>query len=263
MQSSPAGAPRPEPASAPAFHDHFSERAAAYAAHRPSYPEALGDLLASLSPGRELAWDAGCGSGQATALLASRFARVVGTDASAAQLERAVGAPNVEYRRATADASGLPEASVDLALAAQAAHWFDLDAYYAEVSRVARPGGLVALATYGVVRIDPEVDAVLEPFYWEILRGFWPPERRHVEDGYRSLPFPFAELEPPPLEMVADWTLPALLGYVRTWSAVRALEKAGGGEALETLQSALAAVWGQPATPHRVRWPLSLRLGRL
>ena len=46
------------------FKDHFSEVAAAYAAHRPTYPPALVDLLARLAPARRLAWDAGCGSGQ-------------------------------------------------------------------------------------------------------------------------------------------------------------------------------------------------------
>lgn len=246
-----------------AFSDHFSERAAGYAAHRPTYPEALGDLLASLAPRRELAWEAGCGSGQATVLLATRFARVVAVDASARQLAHAPLAANVEYRCAVAEDSGLPDGSVDLVLAAQAAHWFDLDAYYAEVRRVARPGALVALASYATVRVDEAVDAVIEPFYSGVLRGYWPPERRHVEAGYRSLPFPFAEIDAPALELRALWSLPELLGYIRTWSAVGALEAADAAGALGGLEAGLAHAWGSPSTRRAIRWPLTLRLGRV
>jgi len=59
------------------FHDHFSQVAAGYAVHRPTYPAAVAALLAELAPRRDLAWDNGCGSGQLSVLLAGRFARVI------------------------------------------------------------------------------------------------------------------------------------------------------------------------------------------
>ena len=59
------------------------------------------------------------------------------------------------YRVAPAEASGLDDASCDLVVAAQAAHWFDLPRYWAEVARVLKPGGLAALVGYGLLRIDP------------------------------------------------------------------------------------------------------------
>lgn len=196
------------------FKDHFSERAAGYAAHRPTYPAALVDFLAEVAPRRGLAWDAGCGSGQLSVLLAERFRRVVATDASAEQIAKATPHPNVDYRYAPAEASGLPDAVVDLAVAAQAAHWFDLPAYSAEVRRVTRPGSVVALVTYGLMTVDDEVDPVVRRFYSEVLGPYWPPERRHVEDGYRSLPFPFDEMETPKLEIRVDWAFADLVGYV-------------------------------------------------
>ena len=67
-----------------AFKDHFSDLAAGYAAHRPTYPKGLVDYLAGLAPARRLAWDCGCGSGQLSTLLADAFERVTATDASAA-----------------------------------------------------------------------------------------------------------------------------------------------------------------------------------
>ncbi len=242
------------------FKDHFSEVAAAYAAHRPTYPAALVDFLARLAPEQRLAWDAGCGSGQLSVLLAGRFDRVVATDASAEQIARAALHPKVEYRCGPAGVSGLPVGVVDLATAAQAAHWFDLPAYYAEVRRVTRSGGIVALITYGVVTAGADLDAVIQPFYRDVLGSYWPPERRHV--GYRSLPFPFAELDALALEIRLDWRLEDLVGYVATWSAVWALQQAEGPGPFATFRRALADVWGAAAI-RRVRWPLALRVGRV
>jgi len=243
--------------------DYFSQVAAGYAAHRPTYPAAVVDLLAGLAPGRDLAWDSGCGSGQLSVPLAGRFARVIATDTNAEQIARGRTHRRVKYRRAPAEASGLPDAVVDLAVSAQAAHWFDLPGYYAEVRRVARPGAIVALLTYGRIRVDADVDPLIERFYGGVLGRYWPPGRRFVEDGYRSLPFPFEEIPVPPLEMSAQWALGAFFGYVGTWSATQALERAEGRGPIETFQRDLANVWGPAGTVRPVLWDLTLRAGRL
>lgn len=245
------------------FKDHFSALAAGYAAHRPTYPAALADFLAGASPRAGLAWDAGCGSGQLSTLLAARFERVVATDASPEQIAQAAPHPRVEYRVAPAEAGGLPDAAADLAVAAQAAHWFDLERYYAEVRRVARPGALVAIVCYGALRVDGEAGPVLRRFYTDALGPYWPPERRHVEDGYRSLPFPFAEIPAPRLEIRREWALADVFGYVRTWSAVRALEQAQGPAPLETFRRELARAWGGDDVTRTVTWPLAVRVGRV
>ena len=132
-----------------------------------------------------------------------------------------------------------------------------------EARRVARPGGLVALVTYAVMEVDPEVERLVERFYWETLDGHWPPERRLVEEGYRSLPFPFEPVEAPPLALEHRWDAGQLLGYVGTWSAVQSLRRAGRGDELERFGQELRAAWGDPAAARRIRWPLSLRLGRV
>lgn len=246
------------------FKDHFSSIAGGYSAHRPVYPRAVAEALAARSPGQGLAWDAGCGSGQLAVVLGEVFDRVIATDASAAQIAAAAPHARVHYAVAPAEASGLADGSVDCAVAAQAAHWFDLDAYYREVRRVARPGGLVALVTYAVVQVGAEVEQVIGDFYWKTLDGHWPPERRLVEEGYRSLPFPFEPVEAPALALEHRWNVEQLLGYVGTWSAVQSLGKARDGAAeLARFQAALRAAWGEPSTERLIRWPLSLRLGRV
>jgi SAM-dependent methyltransferase len=248
---------------APSFPDHFSRVAAVYAAHRPRYPDALVEFLARAGPRRELAWDCGCGSGQLSVGLASRFMRVIATDASAEQIAAAEPHPRVEYKRARAEASGLGDTTVDLAVAAQAAHWFDLDGYYAEVRRVARRGAIVALITYFVASIDDKIDPILWRFYAGPLGPHWPPERRHTEDGYRSLPFPFEEIEAPKLEMRMDGNLAQIFGYVETWSAVLSLERAQGRGPIEALRGEFARAWGAEETVRTMRWSLSMRAGRV
>lgn len=243
--------------------DYFSGVAGSYAEYRPRYPAALVDLLADLAPGRETAWDAGCGSGQLSVALAERFARVIATDASEQQLAQASAHPRVEYRRASAEASGIPSATVDLATAAQAVHWFDRPVYYQEVRRVCRPGALIALVTYNLFRITPELDRIIDHFYWQTIWHYWPPERRLVEAGYRTLDFPFAELSAPPLEIQAEWTLPHVLGFVSTWSALRGLERDRGGRVVEEFARELSGAWGAAETRRQVRWELAVRLGRV
>ena len=245
-----------------AFKDHFSSRAADYAAYRPTYPPELVDYLASVCPTSNLALDCGCGTGQLAVLLADRFKRVIATDASAQQIENAEPRERVTYRVAPAERSGLPDASADLVVAAQAAHWFDQPAFYAEARRVGRPGAILALVTYGVMRGDAVVNPVIQNFYENVVGPYWPPERRHVEEGYRSFDFPFEEFQAPPGDpRLVDFD--DLIGYVDTWSAVRGAERALGRSPVEDFRRDLGAVWGDPAARRGVMFPLSLRVGRI
>lgn len=245
------------------FKDHFSTRSADYAVYRPTYPRALADYLADQCEQTELALDVGCGTGQLSVLLAGRFKHVIATDASAQQVEKAEPHERVEYRGAPAEKSDLPGHSVDLITAAQAAHWFDLDAFYAEARRIGKPGAVLALITYGVIQADPEINPVIQHFYEEVVGPYWPLERRHVENGYCSLDFPFEEWAAPPLVIEVQWQASDLLGYVETWSAVRGLEKAQGREPLEQFQRDLLRFWNEPQRRRTIRFPLSLRVGRI
>jgi ubiquinone/menaquinone biosynthesis C-methylase UbiE len=246
-----------------AFKDHFSANSAGYADFRPRYPEALFDWLARQCAGHDHAWDCATGSGQAAVALAKRFARVTATDASPEQIGHAQAQPGVEYRVAPAEASGLPDACVDLLTVAQAAHWFDLDAFYVEARRVLKPGGLLALWGYEKLRLEPEPSRIVGHFYHGELDGFWPPERALVESGYRDLEFPFAAIEPPDFTMSADWSLDQLMGYFGTWSAVKNYRLARGMDPLPALRSRLESVWGSPDTRKNIQWPLFLRVGRV
>jgi SAM-dependent methyltransferase len=244
------------------FKDHFSRLAANYASFRPRYPPALFDYLAQSCRQRECAWDCACGSGQATLDLAARFACVIATDASGAQIAAAPPHPHVRYRVASAAACGLDSASVDIVTVAQALHWFEFAPFYAEVEPVLRPGGVLAVWTYGVVHVAGEsIDRLLQEFYWQTVQPYWPAERRLVESGYRGLSFPYAELTPPAFDMQEHWSLQQLIGYTRSWSATARYVEQNGADPAALLEQSLQPEWGDPDSLRRISWPLSVRIG--
>lgn len=245
------------------FKDHFSSASDRYAAYRPDYPAALYDWLAGLCREHETAWDCATGSGQAALGLAAHFHRVIATDASAEQIHHAQPHPAIDYRVAPAEASTLDAASLDLVTVAQAAHWFDLPRFYAEVARVLKPGGVIALWGYGRMVLPGELDAPFLRFYAQTVGHYWPPERTIIEDAYRGLAFPFAEIAAPAFFIEVDWTLDRLLDYVSTWSAVKRFQAARGCDPLPVLRAELAPLWRESGTTLRLRWPLFLRVGRV
>lgn len=244
------------------FKDHFSGHADEYARYRPGYPPALFEWLASQAPATRLAWDVGTGSGQAAVGLARHFDRVVATDAAAAQLNNAAVHERVLYKVASAEDAGLADGSVDLVTVAQAVHWFDFARFYAEVRRVLRAHGVIAIWTYGLARITPAVDAVVARYYTETVGRYWPPERRFVDEEYRTIPFPFDEFDAPAFRMALSWSLADLLGYLGTWSATKRYAQAHGVDPIDALREPLAGAWGREAV-RGVEWGLYVRVGRV
>jgi SAM-dependent methyltransferase len=244
------------------FQDHFSAGAAAYAASRPRYPDALFAWLAEEVPGCGLAVDLAAGSGQATEGLARRFDRVVAAEASLAQLAAGGRMPGVSRLVSLAEELPLAPRSADLITVAQALHWLDHPRLWSELERVLVPRGVVAVWCYDLLRIAPEIDQRLGRFYRETVGPFWAPERRMVEEGYRGVPFPFDELAAPPFAMTTGWTLAEVGEYLGTWSATRGFRRATGRDPVPDLLRELEPWWGDPAARRRVDFPLSLRVGR-
>ena len=243
------------------FKDHFSRQSAAYRRYRPAYPPELLEFVAARSPDRRLALDCATGSGQAAVGLARHFDRVLALDGSASQLATAEPHERVHYVASLAERLPVRDRSVSLVSAAQAFHWFDFDRFNAECRRVLVPGGVVAVWTYEKFRVDAAVDAVVDHFYTDVVGADWPAERRYVELGYRTLPFPWQEEAAPVFVLETDWDLEEVMGYLATWSAVQRCKDQLGRDPLPDLRPQLAALWPAAGT-RRLRWPIHMRVGR-
>ena len=227
------------------FKDLFSERPDAYARYRPTYPAAAFAWLAAQTPGTRLAVDVGTGNGQAAVALAAHFARVLGLDPSEAQLTNARAHPRVEYRPSRAEQLAADDASADALFVAQALHWFQHDAFFAEAGRVLVPGGVLA---------------VME-LYQGYLDAYSEPERKMVETRYRTIDFPFPELSVPSFDLRAAWSFEDLVGYLGTWSPLKRFRSERGFDPLEAIVPKLRVAWGD-AAERTVVWPFTVRAFR-
>jgi SAM-dependent methyltransferase len=245
------------------FKDHFSGHADSYAAFRPHYPPSLFEYLAGLCAEHIQAWDCATGNGQAARRLAPFFANVIATDASEQQIANASPCDKVEFRMAAAESSGLENHSVDLVTVAQALHWFDIDAFFAECQRVLKPGGVLAAWSYANCYIerasDGECNETVEKIFAEV-EDFWPPERKIVAGRYRSITLPFPEISADPFAMRASWQAGQMLGYMRTWSASQRYLRANGTDPTELFADELKRRWGPGQ--REVCWPLTLKVGK-
>ncbi len=252
---------RPDPGVSAGFVDRFSEQAAVYRAARPTYPQELFEALAAAAPGRDLAWDAGTGNGQAAAGLAVHFARAHATDPSAEQIAQAMPHERVAFAVERAERVSLPDGAADLVLAAQSMHWFDLERFYAEAARVLKPGGILAAVGYDWMYVSPGIDAHINRRLLPPLEPHWAPQNRILWDGYRSIPFPGEALRPGAFAIYLDWAFADVRGYVLSWSAVRDFIAAGGEAALTVILDEIGALWG--AERRRIAMPLHLRVARI
>ena len=247
----------------PPFHDHFSTGSAAYAAHRPRYPEALYQFIASLAPAHTCCWDVGTGSGQAAVALANHFDRVIATDASENQIASAQPSERVEYRVALAEDSGLDAHIADAITVAQAMHWFNLARFAHEASRVARPGTPLVAWTYDVPRVSADIDPIIDEFHNITVGDYWPKQRHDPLERYVNIHFPFPQISAPEFQMRSEWTLDAFLAFVRTWSAVKRCIEANGADPVIDFAAALRPRWGDPSSPRPVTAVLTVKAWRI
>jgi len=253
----------PPPPRARARGDHFSAVSSGYAEFRPRYPRELYEFVAAVAPNHALAWDCGAGSGQASVDLAESFRQVVASDVSPAQIAQAPSHPRISWIVSTAEAAPIVKKSVDTVTVAQALHWFDHARFYGEVRRVAVPGAAVVAWSYAAPRMDGPPGAILRHLMFETLSGYWPPERRYVDEEYRSIPFPFERIESPGLRLDDQWPLAQLAGYMRTWSATARYRMQRGVDPVVDVETELRGVWGDPEERRAISWPIFVLAGRV
>ncbi len=245
------------------FVDLFSEKAQLYAAARPRYPEALFAFIAEFAPARRRAWDCGTGNGQAAVSLASYFAEVCASDPSAEQIAHAIAAAGVSYSVQRAEETHFPDRHFDVICVAQALHWFEFKAFFAEVRRVAVPHAAFVAWGYDQLRVAPDFDACFQTVVLDALLPFWPAQNRLLWNGYTDVPLPFERIAAPEFAIRVSWNFWQWFAYVQTWSAMRHCVQAQGPGFLVAAEQALLPLWGVPQTERAVVMPLHVLAARV
>lgn len=242
--------------------DLFSGHAADYVLYRPTYPKALYDWVLERVENFDSAWDCGTGNGQVANVLAERFKKVEATDISEAQMQQASPLHNVQYHVCPAETTLFTDASFDLVTVGQALHWFDFERFNVELKRVAKPDAIIAVWTYELLSVSPEIDVVIEDFYRNTVGEYWDKERRHVENQYADIPFPYRNVEKKVFLQTYEWTLSQLCNYLHTWSSVRKFERINQINPVIDLQQKLAAFWEEEKTK-TVTFPVFTQVGKI
>ena len=242
--------------------DNFSTQAELYAKFRPSYPAALYDYLFSLVETKDAAWDCGTGSGQIAQQLATEFNKVYATDISEKQIANAVKRDNIFYKVEGAEQTSFADRSFDLITVAQAIHWFNFDAFYKEVKRTLKPGGIFAVIGYALLKVDESTDKIIRRFHDEITGPYWDIERKYINELYQTIPFPFREIDAPVLAQTYQWTFEQMLAYFKTWSSVQHYIKAKQQNPVDVIYKDLKQNWPGNSTK-QVTFPTLMRVGKL
>lgn len=242
--------------------DNFSSGSDKYALYRPSYPAAFYDYLKTIINGNENAWDCATGNGQVAEMIASVFTNVFATDISQQQINNAVHRPNIHYSVQPAEKTNFQNNFFDLIIVAQAVHWFDFEKFFTEVKRTSKQNSLLVIIGYGRLKTEPKVEEVVEKFYSKVVGPYWDKERKYIEEEYKTIPFPFGEIQPPSFTSSYEWTLEHLLGYLGTWSAVKHYIKQNGNNPIDLIRDEMAKAWGN-TEKRAVDFPLISRIGKV
>lgn len=240
--------------------DFFSGHAKLYATFRPTYPKELYEFIFEHVREFSTAWDCATGNGQVAQHLSQHFKKVLATDISPQQLDNAIKSDNIIYSVQPAENTDFPNQAFDLITVGQALHWFDLEKFYTEVKRVAKPDSLLAVWGYALCTVSPEIDTHFLHFYHHIVGPYWDSARKMVEEEYRTVSFPFLEIKTPTFKIQVTWTLEQFLGYLSTWSATQKYIKENGHDPLPDILEEIKPHWKDVLT---VTFPVFLKLGRV
>lgn len=240
----------------------FSEQAPAYARYRPHYPEEMYEYILNHLQQQNRAWDCGTGSGQVAGVLSRYFRNVYASDISKRQLSHAVRKDNIEYYNVSAEDTGFPAGIFDLVTVGQAIHWFDFDRFYEEVRRTSTDGALLAVFGYGRLEINTEADSLIHRFYEEVFGNEFSTERDMINNNYRTIPFPFEEIQTPAFEIRLQWTVNHLEGFFNSWSSVQKCKREKGYDpTIGIMEKVTEKLPG--GKKFSVRFPVFLRLGKI
>lgn len=221
----------------------FNLKSGQYAQSRPRYPRNFYDFLISFVNHQEILWDCACGNGQVAIDLVGDFKKVFATDINENQIKNAFKHPKINYAVSPSENTSFPNNYFDLIGVAQAMHWFDLDAFFKEVDRVLKPDGILAIFGYGFVKINHEVDQILEQVLHSEIDKYWSEGNSLLISEFKGVDFPFKNIDTPSFNMNQAWQRTDLLTYLDTWSAVKRYNEKNNSNIVEILKQHLEPLW--------------------
>ncbi len=239
--------------------DNFSNGSELYAFYRPTYPSGLFSFLFEQVKERNNAWDCGTGNGQVASELTSFFSQVYATDISRQQLYNAIARPNIQYSLQPSEKTNFSANIFDLITVAQAVHWFQFEEFYKEVNRTLKDDGIIAVMGYSLFRSNEETDSLIRDFYQNTIGSYWDKERKYLEEHYKTIPFPFQEISTPAFEQTLEWNFEHLIGYLKTWSAVKHFITREGYDPVDNIARDLHQGFG---SKRKITFPIHLRVGK-
>jgi SAM-dependent methyltransferase len=231
----------------------FARSADAYERGRPGYPEAaVRHVVAALPPGA-VVLDLAAGTGKLTRPLLGAGLEVIAVE-PVAEMRAALPA-GARALEGTAEAIPLAEGAVDGVTVGQAFHWFDGDAALAEIARVLRPGGVLALLWNRRVEDDPvnrAIDDLVDP-----LRGEVPTHRTETWRAAFERQTRFGPLDESIFENSQELNADGLEARVGSISFIASLELAERAAVLERARAIAGA--GTVSVPYRTEVLLTRR----
>jgi len=245
------------------FIDNFSTQSKEYSFSRPTYPESLFEFLSTVTPQKNLAWDCATGNGQAAIGLSKYFKKVIASDASKNQIRHGFQRENIDYKLFPAENAELNNDSVDIVTVAQGLHWLDFDKFYYNVKRVGKKDGIIAVWSYDMHKINPQIDKVTDRLDvdGEILGSYWEKETKYVKEKYKTIPFPFNEISVPAFKTTLYWNLHQLWDYMKTWSSVKRYCSENKRDSLDLVKLEVNTLWGDEHDKKEVNWNINIRAG--
>jgi SAM-dependent methyltransferase len=242
------------------FKDYFSRHSEEYSKYRPTYPAELYKYLWGICEYHDSAWDCATGNGQAAVALAEYFDNVYATDASEEQIRNAFPHPKVKYSVALAESSGLRNKSVDLVTVATAIHWFNKEKFSEEVKRVIKPGGIAATWNYIALRVNPQVNNVLDNKFKDIINDYWDEKLQKVFKDNKEYELPFKKLSTPEIKMEYEWNLVNMINFLNTWSAVQSFIEKNNKNPIELIYDDFKNAWGNEEEKKKVNFKFILKV---
>ncbi|WZZ17456.1 hypothetical protein YC2023_110545 [Brassica napus] len=250
--------------------------ASAYLDARPRYPTDWYKKIAERTQDHKFAWDVGTGNGQAAIGLVDHYENVVATDINEAQLKRAIKHSRISYHHTPKNMSEDEmvaliggENSMDLIVAAQAVHFFDLTTFYNVAKRVLRKdGGLIAIWVYNSIIISPEIDPIMKSLVDSTL-PFRTPIMNLAFDSYKTLPFPFesigmgSEGEPVRLDIPHKLSLKGFIGFLKSWQPAMKAKEQGVELVDEDLITKFEEAWGDENQVKDVYYKAHMIVGKI